>query len=386
MIPRTAHLTRIATLLDRFPVVALVGARQTGKTTLARMLAAERDEPTHFFDLEDPADEARLAEPGLVLRPLHGLVVVDEVQWMPRLFELLRVLADRPDSPARFLVLGSASPDLVRGASETLAGRIAYHRLPGFSLAEFGVDRWQDLWLRGGFPRSTLAPDDAVSAEWRRQFVDTFLTRDVPALGVGSIPATTARRFWTMLAHGHGQLLNASALGRSFGISDTTVRRYLDTLTGAFVVRQLLPWHANVRKRQVRSPKVFVEDTGLLHTLLGLETQEDLERHPVLGASWESFAMQQVVAHLGARHDECFFWATHSGAELDLLVVRGNRRLGFEFKRTETPRMTKSMHSALADLELERLDVVHAGQATFPMTEQVRAVAARSILDEVPPL
>jgi predicted AAA+ superfamily ATPase len=295
------------------------------------------------------------------------------------------VLADRPDVPVRFLVLGSASPELWRQTSESLAGRIASHVLGGLALDEVGMDERHRLWLRGGFPRSFLAPSEAVSFEWRRAFVQTFLERDLPQLGV-QIPSQTLRRFWSMIAHYHAQLWNGAELARAFGMSESTVRRYLDVLTSALVLRQLPPWHENLGKRQVRSPKVYVEDSGLLHTLLGLEDREALERHPKVGASWEGFLLGEVIIAARARPEECFHWRTHAGAELDLLVVRGNRRYGFELKRTTAPRMTPSMRVALDDLGLERLDVVHAGESTFPLARKVRAVAAVSLLAEVGPL
>ncbi len=384
LIPRPGATSRIEDLLSSFPVVAIVGPRQVGKTTLAMSIAATRDE-VHTFDLEDPADLARLADPGLALKPLRGLVIIDEIQLRPQLFGLLRALADRPNRPATFLVLGSASPDLMRGTSQTLAGRIAYHRLTGFDLREVGSDQLTRLWLRGAYPRSFLAPDTRNSAEWRRQFISTFLQRDIPQLGL-SIPANRMRRFWTMLAHYHGQTLNASELGRSLGVSDKTIRNYLDLLVSTFVVRELLPWHANVKKRQVKSPKVYIDDSGLLHTLLGLDTRQDVERHPKLGASWEGFALSQVIATLNARNDECYFWATHAGAELDLLVVRGSHKRGFEFKRSEAPRVTRSMRSAIDTLGLDELDVVHAGPKTYPLAENIRALAISDILDLIKPL
>jgi hypothetical protein len=274
---------------------------------------------------------------------------------------------------------------MIRGSSETLAGRIAYHHLDGLALDEVDAGERARLWLRGGFPRSFLAVSDGESAEWRREFVQTFLQRDLPQLGV-TIAAPTLRRFWSMLAHYHGQTWNASELARSFGVSHHTVRSYLDLLTETFVVRQLQPWHANLKKRQVKSPKIYIEDTGLLHTLLGLETRVDVERHPKLGASWEGFALQQVIVALGARADECHFWATHAGAELDLLVIRGNQRRGFELKRTEAPKTTKSMHTALEDLQLDEIDVIHAGDRTFPLAEQIRAVSIDRLAEDVVPL
>ena len=384
MIARPRHVHALVRLLGQFPVVGIVGARQVGKSTLARQVASHFGSATSF-DLEDPADVAALGDAGLALRPLRGLVILDEIQRLPELFPLLRVLADRPGTPARFLVLGSASPGLLRQGSETLAGRVAWYELDGFSLDELGPDATDDLWLRGGFPRSFLAGDDAASSEWRRQFVTTFLERDLPGLGV-TVPARTLRRFWTMLAHWHGQLLNSSELGRSLGVADTTIRRYLDLLAGAFVVRPLLPWHANTGKRQVKAPRVYLRDSGLLHALLGLETAEQVLRHPKLGASWEGFATEQVLALLGARPDEVFFWRTHNGAKLDLLVGPESWRLGFEFERTSTPRLTRSMRIALTDLGLERLVVVYPGERCFPLGERVEAVGMGRLLEVVEPL
>lgn len=376
MIERNRHLDRLGGLLQRFPVVAIIGSRQVGKSTLARMLANSQIGAATFFDLEDPAQAARLQDAKLALESLEGLVVIDEVQHRPELFPVLRVLADRPDTPARFLVLGSALPHLLQQSSESLAGRIAYYELGGFELDEVGDGSDGDperLWLRGGFPRSYLGDSGEASFEWRREFIRTFLERDLPQLGV-SFPATTLRRFWTMVAHAHGQIWNASAFARSFGVADTTVRRYLDVLTGTFVVRQLQPWHQDLRKRQVKSPKIYLADSGLLHALLNLRDREDVLSHPCAGFSWEGFALNEVAARLGAKSEETYFWATHAGAELDLLVVRGRRRLGFEFKRTVAPKVTKSMHIALEDLKLDRLDVVHAGEETFPLGERIRAV------------
>jgi len=382
MIPRDRHIQRVDKLLRRFPVVGIVGARQVGKSTLARSLAALRKGPTTIFDLEDPVDLSRLEDPGLTLRPLRGLVILDEIQRKPELFPLLRVLADRDRPRTRFLVLGSASPDLLRQSSESLAGRIYYYTLDGVALDEAGGDQLEKLWLRGGFPRSFLARSHRQSIDWRRGFVRTFLERDVPALGI-TISSETLRRFWSMLAHYHGQTWNASEFARSFGVADTTVRRYLDLLTSTFVVRQLRPWHANVQKRQVKAPKVYIADSGLLHALLNLVTTRDLEVHPKLGASWEGFMLGQVIHRLEVDPEECFFWGTHTGAELDLLVVRGRKKIGFEFKRTESPKVTRSIRSALVDLGLTRLDVVHAGDHTFDLGKKIRAVAAGRLLDDL---
>ena len=384
-IDRTAHLSSVTRLLRAYPVVAILGARQVGKTTLATMVAKARRGRVGAFDLENPVDVGRLADPMLALDGLRGLVILDEVQRRPELFPTLRVLADRPRVPARFLVLGSSSADLLRQASESLAGRIALHHLDGFSLAETGVTRLRRLWLRGGFPRSYLARSDSTSVEWRLNFTRTFVERDLPQLGA-QIPAATLGRFWSMLAHYHGQTWNGAELARAFGVSDMTVRRYLDLLAATFVVRVLPPWHENLSKRQVKSPKVYISDSGLLHSLLGIGTPDDLERHPKVGASWEGFGISQVVDRLRAGWHECFFWRTHAGAELDLLVVRGRIRRGYEFKRTMAPTVTPSMRQALVDLKLSSLDVVHAGADTFPLAKGIRAVALSRLHLDVEPL
>lgn len=384
-VTRSRVAERLTDLLTRFPVAGLIGARQVGKTTLARQLAAAGSGPVTVFDLEHPGDVARLAEPTLALEGLTGLVVIDEVQRRPDLFPALRVLADRPAVPCRFLVLGSASPALLRQSSESLAGRIAYLQVGGFLLDEVGIDHADDLWLRGGFPRSFLAPSAAASFEWRQQFVRTFLERDLPQLGI-TIGAATLRRFWTMLAHNHGQMWRSADFARSFGVADTTVRRYLDLLTDALIVRQLQPWHENVGKRQVKRPKVYVCDSGLLHALLNLRRREDVEAHPALGASWEGYVIEQLIGHLRAEPEECYFWGTHSGSELDLLVVRGRQRRGFEVKRTAAPRVTGSMRSALQALRLDSLEVIHAGAMTFPLAERIRAVSVSGLLGEIEPL
>lgn len=385
MIDRDRELRTLRGLLRRHPVVGIIGARQVGKTTLGRLLVKKIKGPSSYFDLENPGDLARLEDPMLALKGLKGLVVIDEIQRRPNLFQVLRVLVDRPKSTTRFLVLGSASPDLLRQGSETLAGRIFYHELGGFSLDEVGAENHMRLWLRGGFPRSYLARSHAGSDEWRRGFIRTFLERDVPQLGI-TIRSITLHRFWTMLAHYHGQIWNTSEFARSFGVADTTVRNYLDLLTSALVVRQLLPWHENISKRQVRAPKVYVADSGVLHTLLNLRTQTDLEGHPKVGASWEGFVLGQIIRQLRTRPDECYFWATHGGAELDLLVVSGQQRLGFEVKRTSSPRLTPSMRNALIDLKLRRLNVIHAGEQTFPLGKKVRAVALSRLLEDIKPI
>ncbi len=384
MIERRSHVEALERLLAEHRVVAIVGARQVGKTTLARALVRRRGEPATVFDLEDPADLARLTDPMLALERCRGLVLLDEIQRRPELFPILRVLVDRAKATVRFLVLGSASPALLRQGSESLAGRIAYYELPGLSLEEVGASKLDTLWLRGGFPRSFTARSARASGEWRREFVRTFLERDLPQLGIG-IPAPTLGRFWRMLAHYHGQTWNASEFARAFGVSDHTVRRYLDVLTSAFVVREIAPWSENLGKRQVKAPKIYLADSGLLHSLLGVETLRDLEGHPKVGASWEGFMLSVVTQRLRLRPESCYFWATHAGAELDFLVVEGRRRIGFEFKRTTAPQLTRSMRAALEDLKLARLDVVHAGRETFPLAPRVRAVAAQRVLADLRP-
>ena len=385
VIQRTGHLRRLRSLLRQFPVVGILGARQVGKTTLAGQLAETHRGPVTYFDLESVEDLARLADPMLALRPLTGLIVLDEVQRRPDLFTQLRVLVDQPRMRRKFLVLGSASPDLLRQTSETLAGRIAYQELAGFSLEEVGLRQWSKLWHRGGFPRSFLARSESDSLRWREAMIRTFLERDIPALGL-RLPAATLRRFWMMLAHYHGQVWNASEFARSFGVAHTTVQRYLDLLSATFMVRQLPAWHENVGKRQVKAPKVYLRDSGLLHALLGLEGGGAMESHPKVGASWEGFALDAVRTQLGALPEECYFWAAHSGAELDLLVVRGKVRRGFEFKRTTAPAVTRSMRIAIEDLGLSRLYVVYAGSHSFAMGPRIRAIALDRLLEDLEPL
>ena len=382
VIPRREHLNAVLRLLRTNPVVAIIGARQVGKTTLARQIVQRRSR-SHFFDLESSADQARLADPLLALEPLRGLVVFDEVQHRPDLFPTLRVLADRHPRPSRFLVLGSASPDLLRQTSESLAGRIAYYELPGLSLKETGTGNADLLWLRGGFPRSFTARSHAESYRWRRDFVSTFLERDIPGLGI-RIPSTTMERFWTMLAHYHAQVWNGSELARAFGVSHHAVRRYLDVLEATFMVRVLKPWSANLGKRQVKSPKIYIRDSGLLHRLLDIGNRIALEKHPKVGASWEGFIIENIIRAIGAESGRCYFWATHSGGEVDLVVQTGTGRLrGFEIKRTSSPTVTRSMRSAMADLQLRSLDLVHAGDHSFPLAKNIRAVAAGRLLEDL---
>jgi predicted AAA+ superfamily ATPase len=386
MILRNRHRKTVLDLLREFPVVAILGARQVGKTTLALDILKKRDSPGERFDLEDPADLARLSDPGLALSNLRGLVVIDEVQRRPDIFPFLRVLADRRPRKARFLVLGSASPELLRQSSETLAGRIAFHTLDGFNLDEVGPEKLNQLWLRGGFPSSFLARTNGTSYTWRQSFIRTFLERDLPQLGV-RVAASTMSRFWSMLSHYHGQVWNSSQLARSFGVSDKSVRHYLDILASAMVINLLQPWHANIRKRQVKSPKVYLRDSGILHGLLGVRNHRDLERHPQLGSSWEGFILHQVIGCLKATSEECFFWAAHTGAEIDFLWVRGRHRWGFEIKRTSTPTLTKSLRTAVETLDLQKAYVIHAGSETFPLHKHVTAISAgRLLTDLLPPL
>ena len=388
VIPRTAHLKQLTQSLADSPIVALLGPRQVGKTTLAGQLAAQWNGPVRKFDLDDPDDLARLADPAFVLRPLTGLVVLDEIQSRPDLFPLLRVLADRPDSPARFLLLGSAAPELLRQTAETLAGRVAFHELDGLALdeiasAEPGPDPLDTRWLRGGFPRSLLARDPATSATWRDDFIRTYLERDLPQLGI-SLPSITIRRFWTMLAHYHGQTWNGSELGRAMGVSDKTVSRYLDILEGTFMAFRLPPWHTNLGKREVKSPKVYLADTGIFHSLLGVETLDELMAHPKCGASFEGFMLHEIVRRTGARRGEAFFWSVHTGAELDLFIQRKGRRLGFEFKLTRSPKVTASMRSSQEVLGLDHLYVICHGEGDpWPLAESITAVPAMCLASKL---
>jgi len=376
MIPRPDIVTAMMAALERNPVVVLSGPRQCGKTTLARKLLSP--ESVNYFDLEDPASLSRLDEPMTALRPLEGLVVIDEVQRRPDLFPILRVLVDRTPNPARFLILGSASGDLLRQTSESLAGRSERIVIGGFTLDEVGEGALQDVWRRGGFPLSYLAATEADSVSWRDQFILALLERDLPQWGA-RVPATALRRFWTIVAHYHGQTWNSADAARTLGVSPATVRHYLDLLTDAFMVRQLQPWHANLRKRQVKSPKVYVRDSGLLHRLLGIDTAKALMSHPKVGASWEGFVIEQVLA--AEPHDEASFWGTHQGAEIDLILSRGGRLLGVECKRADAPRMTKSIGVALADLGLDRVAVVYPGERRYSLADRVEAVPVSALAE-----
>lgn len=369
MIDRPTDRARVATALRRSRVVALLGPRQSGKTTLAREFVPEHS--PNYFDLEDPASLARLEQPDTALRPLRGVVVIDEIQRRPELFPLLRVLADRRPLPARFLILGSAGPDLLRQSSESLAGRIETVKLDGLRLRDLGPAHVARHWLRGGFPRSYAARSVAESMSWRREFIQTFLERDVPQFGI-RIPALTLRRFWNMIAHLHGQVWNGAELARSMAVAETTVRRYLDLMSDVFMLRQLPPWHENIAKRQVKSPKIYVRDSGLLHALIGTATDRELSMHPKVGASWEGYALEEVLKAI--RPDETYFWATHQGAELDLLLFVRGRRIGVECKRMDAPRVTPSMRIAMEDLRLDRLIAVHPGDRRYSLGPRIDAV------------
>jgi len=369
MIVRRADIVLVRTALRRSRVVALLGPRQCGKTTLAREFVPPGS--LNYFDLEDPQSLARLTQPDTALRPLKRLVVIDEIQRRPELFPLLRVLADRRPLPARFLILGSASPDLLRQSSETLAGRIEIVPLEGFRLSDLGADAQGRHWLRGGFPLAYIARTVADSLSWRRQFLQTFLERDLPQLGI-AIPALALRRFWNMIAHHHAQVWNGAELARALSLSEPTVRRYLDLMADVFMLRQLPPWFENLGKRQVKAPKVYVRDSGLLHALLGIANQRDLEYHPKVGASWEGYAVEEVLKSF--RPGEAYYWATHNGAELDLLLFKDGRRIGVECKRADAPVLTPSMRIALADLKLDRLCVLYPGEKAYSLAKKVEVI------------
>jgi predicted AAA+ superfamily ATPase len=364
-----ADIVLVRSGLRRSRVIALVGPRQCGKTTLAREFVAP--DSINYFDLEDPRSLARLNEPDLALRPLRKLVVIDEIQRRPDLFPLLRVLADRRPLPARFLILGSASPDLLQQSSESLAGRIETIPLEGFRLADLGAAAQGRHWLRGGFPLAYTARTESDSMTWRRQFLQTFLERDLPQLGI-KIPALTLRRFWNMVAHYHGQIWNSAELARALAVNEATVRRYLDLMADVFMLRQLPPWFENIGKRQVKAPKVYVRDSGLLHALLGIANQRDLELHPKVGASWEGYAVEEVLKAF--RPDEAYYWATHNGAELDLLLFKNGRRIGVECKRADAPVLTASMRIAVADLKLDRLCVLYPGDKSYSLGKKVEVI------------
>lgn len=372
MLDRPMDKAKLSELMASFPVTAILGPRQAGKTTLAKEFRS-----AHFFDLENPRDAAMLAEPQLALESLAGLIVIDEIQRMPELFPLIRFLVDTHPNQ-RYLVLGSASRDLIKQSSESLAGRIAYHELNGFRFSDVGSSNWRTLWMRGGLPRSYLAETDDRSNQWLEQYIATFLERDIPELGI-SIPSATLRRFWTMLCHYHGQTMNYAEFARSFGVSDMTVRRYLDILEGTFMVRLLQPWHVNIGKRLVKRPKLYFRDTGILHALLAIRTSRDLASHPKLGASWEGFALEVATRAIGKRNEELSFWGTHSGSEVDLLWQEHGKNWAVEVKYSDAPRLTPSMANAMKDLDLAHLWILYPGDRSYPLAERIRAMPIGSL-------
>lgn len=384
-VDRASLRSQVAHFLRVFRAVELVGPRQIGKTTLAREFAAPGS--SHYFDLENPVTRRLFEEaPGETLEKLDGLVVIDEVQHLPRLFELLRVLIDRPSHiqrPGQYLLLGSASPRAMH-KTESLLGRAITVEVSGFTVQETGTDgeSMERLWLRGGFPEAFLAADDETSWSWRSDIVNRYVYSDLPQLGL-NVPAPMMTRFWQMVAHYHGQVWNGAELARSLGIGETTVRRYLDYLTQTFMVRQLPPWHDNLGKRQVKAPKIYFRDTGLLHFLMDIRTRAQLATHARVGASWEGFALEQVLRI--AKPQQSFFWATHQGAELDLLMMQGDRRIGVEFKYTDVPRVTPSMRIAMQDLKLDALYVVYPGRHRFALREGIEAVPLWAVVPAMPP-
>ena len=377
---RPGYLHDLKQAFRTSPVVAILGPRQSGKTTLAQEYFQRANQGIeNYFDLENPLDLARLQEPMLTLQGLDGLIVIDEIQRLPELFPVLRVLVDQQDSKRRLLILGSAARDLIQQSSESLAGRIQYLELTPFSFAE--TQELPQLWLRGGFPPAYLAATEQDSIQWRKNYIRTFLEQDIPNLGI-RVPPQNLRRFWMMLAHYHGQLFNASALGNSLDLSHNTIRKYLDILVGTFMLRQLPPWYANIAKRQVKTSKVYFRDSGIYHALLNLQSQAELTVNPNLGASWEGFAMESVIRHLRAEPEECYFWAVHNQAELDLLIVRGQQRLGFEFKYTAAPKLTRAMQTAAATLKLTGLVVIYPGDKAFPLAQQIECIPLHQFLSK----
>jgi len=375
MIPRPEPIRQIEGSFQIHLVTALLGPRQCGKTTLARFIAEK--EPSTVFDLENPVDIQRLSAPMQALKDLSGLVIIDEVQRKPELFELLRVLVDRSDRNARFLLLGSASPHLVKGVSESLAGRIGFVDLAGFQLWEVGMQHRDRLWIRGGLPKAFLADSESDSIQWRENFIRMFLERDIPQLGI-TIAAETLRRFWTMVAHYHGQVWNGAEFARALGTAENTARRYLDILTGAYMVRVLPPWFENLKKRQVKAPKIYIRDSGMFHSLLQVSTLAELRGHPKIGASWEGFALEHMIHVFRTR--DAYFWATHAGAELDLIVTIAGKRYGFEFKYTDAPRRKRSMHIAIEDLGLEHLWVIYPGDQKYALDSKITAISLEEML------
>ena len=378
IIDRTSYLQKIDFQFSMHSVCCLLGPRQVGKTTLAKQYARNIPKAA-FFDLENPLDLARLENPMLTLSAIDSdLIVIDEIQRRAELFPILRVLVD--EKPRKFLLLGSASRDLIAQSSETLAGRVGYIEVMPLSLTETQTG-YEPLWLRGGFPRSFFALKQDESYAWRQEYITTFMERDIPSLGF-HIPPLHMRRLWMMLAHNHGNLLNLSDIGKSLGITHPTVRKYTDILVGTFMVRLLEPWFENTSKRLVKAPKIYIRDSGILHALHGLPGKNDLLVYPRLGASWEGFALEEIIKSLNARNEECFFWAVQSGAELDLLVIKDNKKIGFEFKYTDSPSLTKSMSIALSDLRLDMLYVIHPQKGSFLLQEKIQVIGLEEFVEQ----
>jgi len=377
MIERKLWQHHIQQALSRNRVVILSGPRQSGKTTLARQFVDESS--ANYFDLEDPLSLARLEEPMTALSALEGLIVIDEVQLRPDLFPILRVLADRTGFKGQFLILGSASGQLLHQSAESLAGRSEALTLRGFNLLELGLEKRPQHWLRGSFPRAYLASNEDDSLNWRKAFIQTLLTRDFPMWGV-RIAATTLWRFWSMLAHYHGQIWNSAEFARAMGVSQATIRRYLDLLTDAFMIRQLQPWHANIHKRQVKSPKIYLRDSGLLHQLLGIQGQNDLLTHPKIGASWEGYVIEEMLSVLPSQ--QAYFWATHQGAEIDLIFTINQQRHGIECKRADAPKMTPSIRRALEDLQLAKVTIIYPGSKPYRLTESVEVLPLAAAIEQ----
>lgn len=377
-ISRNKEIKLLKTRFKDFPCVAILGPRQCGKTTLAHQFSKTLNKSkVHFFDLESPQDLARLENPYLALDELKGTIIIDEIQRKPDLFPILRVLIDK-NKPTKYLILGSASRDLISQSSETLAGRISYIELSGFTINEIIKKDLQKLWIRGGFPRSFLSSSEKNSFQWRLDFISTFLERDIPNLGI-SIPPQTLRKFWTMLAHYHGQIFNASEIGRSIQSTDTTTKRYLDLLSGTFVIREIQPWYYNTKKRLIKRPKIYFRDSGLLHALLAIEDYKSLQTYPKLGASWEGFALEQVIQQLNLKEDQIFFWGVHTGAELDLVFNKKGKMWGVEVKYNEAPIITKSMESAISELSLSHLWVIYPGKKNYKLSTKISVVSIEDL-------
>lgn len=376
---RISFLKRIEKSFQVNPVVALLGPRQCGKTTLSKQFIATQGELPleNYFDLENARDLERLSDPMLTLSRLSGLIVIDEIQKVPNLFPHLRVLVDNKNLHQRFLILGSASRELIRQSSETLAGRISYLELTPFNYSE--TKNLEILWIRGGYPRSFLAATEEISLNWRKDFIRTYLEMDIPNLGI-EVGPENIRRFWMMLSHYHGGIFNASEIGRSLGFSHKTMQHYADILSGTFMIRQLQPWFENNGKRQVKSSKIYMRDSGIFHSLLGIQNHSDLLLHPKLGASWEGFALEEIIRHHEADQGECYFWSTQQQAELDLLIFKEGKRLGFEFKYSTAPKLTKSMQIAYEDLKLDSLVVIYPGDINYPLKEEIEVVSLQNYL------